>query len=81
MDARLKGGSEKREEHLFPNGAGGIVCSSDGGETCGGKPQVCGSLVERRDQMVEISSTREVRERGWSTDSQGAALMGGHVWR
>ena len=65
---------------MFPDGEGGNVCRSDGGEIRGGKPQVSGSLVEKRDQMVEIPRRREGRETGWSNDSRGAALMGGHVW-
>jgi len=37
--------------------------------------------MEKRDQMVAISSGWEGRKRGWSTDSGGDTLMGGHVWR
>jgi len=81
VDARLKGGAKKREEHLFPDGEGGNTRRSDGGETRSGKPKVSSSLVEKRDQMVEIPSGWEGRERGRSADSRGAALMGGHVWR
>ena len=81
MDARLQGGTEKREEHLFPDGEGGNVRRSDGGETRSWKPKVSSSLVEKRDQVVQVSSGREGRERGRSTDPRGAALMGGHVWR
>jgi len=49
---------------LFPDGEGGNACRSDGGATRGVKPQVSGSLVEKQEQMVEISSGREGRERG-----------------
>jgi len=66
---------------LFPDGEGGNICRSDGGETRGAEPKVSGSLVAKRDQVVEISSGREGREWGWCADSRGAALMGGHVWR
>jgi len=66
---------------LFPDGEGGNVCRSDGGETRAGEPKVSGSLVEKRDQMVEISSGGEGRESGWSTDSRRAALVVGHDWR
>jgi len=65
---------------LFPDGEGGDVCRSDGGETRSGEPKVRGGLVEKRDQMVEIPSVREGRERGWSAESRRAAVMGGHVW-
>jgi len=65
---------------LFSDGEGRDVCRSDGGETRGGKPKVRGGLVEKRDQMVEIPSGREGRERGGSAESRRAALMGGHVW-
>jgi len=51
-----------------------------GGETRGGEPKVGGGLVEKRDQMVEIPSGWERRERGWSAESRRAAMMGGHVW-
>ena len=81
VDARLKGSAEQREEYLFSDGEGGNVRRSDGGETRSGKPKVSSSLVEKRDQMVEIPSGWEGRERGRSADSRGAALMGGHVWR
>ena len=81
MDARLKGGADQREKHLFPDGEGGNIRRSDGGETRSGKPKVSSSLVEKRDQVVKVSSGREGRERGRSTDSRGAALMGSHVWR
>jgi len=81
VDTRFKGGAEQGEEYLFPDREGGDVRRSDGGETRGREPKVSGSLVEERDQMVEISSGREGRERGCCTDSRGAALMGGHVWR
>ena len=66
---------------MFPDGEGRNIRRSDGGETLSGEPKVSGSLVEERDQMVEVSSGREARERGWSADSRRAALKGGHVWR
>ena len=66
---------------MFPDGEGGNVCGSDGGEARGGEPQVRGGLVEKRDQMVEIPSGREGRERSRSAESRRTALMGGHVWR
>jgi len=69
VDARLKGSAEQREEYLFSDGEGGNVRRSDGGETRSGKPKVSSSLVEKRNQMVEISSGRERRERGWTADS------------
>ena len=65
---------------MFPDGEDGNVCRSDGGETRGGEPKVSGGLVEKRDQMVEITSGREGRERGWSAESRRDAVMGGHVW-
>ena len=68
-------------EHLFPDRKGRNVCWSNGGETCGREPSVSGSLVENRDQMVEISTGWVGRNRGWSSVFQGATLVGGHVWR
>jgi len=66
---------------LFPDREGGNIRRSDGRETRSGKPKVSSSLVEKRDQVVEVPSGREGRERGRSADSRGAALMGGRVWR
>jgi len=66
---------------LFPDGEGGNIRRSEGGETRSGEAKVSSSLVEKRDQMVEIPRGWEGRERGRSADSRGAALMGGHVWR
>ena len=54
---------------MFPNGDGGDVTRSDGGETRGWEPKVSGGLVEKRDQMVEIPSGWEGRERGRSANS------------
>ena len=64
---------------MFPNGEGGNIRRRDEGETSSGKPKVSSSLVEERDQVVEVSSRLEGREMGRSTDSRGAALMGSHV--
>jgi len=68
-------------QHLFSDGKGRNICRSNGGETRSWEPKVSGSLVENRDQIVQISSSRKGRERGWSANSRGAALVGGHVWR
>jgi len=38
MNARLKGGAEKREKHLFSDGESGDVGWCDGREACGRKP-------------------------------------------
>jgi len=54
---------------LFPDGEGGNIRRSDGGETRSRQPKVSSSLVEKRDQMVKIPSGPERRKRGWSADS------------
>jgi len=65
---------------LFPDRKGGDVCWSNGGETCGGEPYVSCSLVENRDQMVEIFGGRHQGERRMRGVSRGGTLVGGHVW-
>ena len=77
--ARLKRGAEERKEHLLPDREGGYVGRGNRGKTCGGEPKVGSSLVEERDQMVEVSCGREGRERSRSRVSRGATLVGGHV--
>ena len=72
VDARLKRGTEQREEHLFPDGEGGNVCWSDGGETCRGSPRSAAVLwkIETRWSRFPLVW---MGERG-----AGAVFLGGH---